>query len=126
MEIAAKVLIVGGVLNLAYRFVTGLFVYQERQQGPTASKYLMLAHVGPLMQGAMLLGLALAAILSDLPGGVETFAASLLVAAADTLNWRQGVQDMFAERPPLPYALSFAQGPLAFVGLAIIIVGVFK
>ena len=55
MEIAAKILIVGGVLNLAYSFLTGLLLANTRRRSPAASKYLVFAHVGPLMQGPMLL-----------------------------------------------------------------------
>ena len=79
----------------------------------------------------MLLGLSLAVGLSTLPAGVETLAASLLVAAsallaaADTLCWLQGIDDAFAERPPGLY-LGVMQGSLASVGLAILVVGVFR
>ena len=55
METAAKILIVGGILNLAYGFLTGVFLAGARKKAPTASKYLILAHTGPLMQGPMLL-----------------------------------------------------------------------
>lgn len=131
METAAKILIVGGVLNIAYGFLTGLFFANVRMRSAEAPKYLVTAHVGPLMQGPMLLGLALAVNLSTLPAGVETFAASLLVAgsalvaAADTLCWVQGVEDAFAERP-LGFYLATIQVVLASVGLLILTVGVFR
>lgn len=131
METAAKILIAGGVLNLAYGFLTGLFMASVRRTSPEAPRYLVSAHVAPLMQGAMLLGLTFAVGLSTLPAGVETLGASLLVAAsallaaADTLCWLQGIEDAFAERPPGLF-LGVTQGTLASVGLAILTVGVFR
>src|SRR3989304_655219 len=105
METAAKVLIVGGVLNLAYGVITGLILTSVRSRSPEAPRYLTLAHIGPLMQGPMLLGLAVATGLSSLAAGVETTAAWLLVAgsvgiaAGDTLHWLSKTGDAFAKRP---------------------------
>ena len=130
MEAAAKVLIVGGVLNLAYGFFIGVFLGSVRRTKPQAPKYLILAHTGPLMQGPILLGLAVAVGLSDLSGWLETMGASLLVASSallnggNTLNWLQGVQDEFAERP-VGHALTSSSALLATAGLAILVVGVF-
>jgi len=128
---ASKILIVGGVLNLAYGFVTGLVLSNVRRRSPDAPKYLVLAHTGPIMQGPMLLGLALAVALSSLAAETETLAASLLVAGSamlavkDTLNWLQGVSDEFAERSPGLF-LAAGGSVLASIGLVILIVGVFK
>jgi len=130
MDTAAKILIVGGVLNLAYGFLTGFVLGNTRMKSPEAPKYLILAHTGPLMQGPILLGLAVAVSLSDLSGWLETMGASLLVASSallnggNTLNWLQGVQDEFAERP-VGHALTSASALLATAGLAILVVGVF-
>ena len=131
METAAKVLIVGGVLNLAYGVVTGLVLTSIRSRSPEAPRYLTLAHIGPLMQGPMLLGLAVATGLSSLAEGLETLAAWLLVAgsagiaAGDTLNWLGGVGDAFAERSPGLFSQA-AGGAFTGTGLAILIIGVFR
>lgn len=107
MSTAEKVLIVGGVLNIAYGVVTGFPMTLARARGaPSVSKYLTFAHIGPLMQGPILLGMAVAARMSDLDNDIETIGAWLLVAGSvllavkDTLNWLQRVQDEFSERPP--------------------------
>lgn len=131
METAAKVLVVGGVLNLAYGFLTGLLLSNVRRTSPEAPRYLVLAHLGPLMQGPILLGLAVATTLSDLSSSLETLAASLLVAnsaaiaAGDTLNWLGGTRDAFAERPPGFY-LDGLGAVLFGVGLLILVIGVFR
>ena len=131
METAAKILIVGGILNLAYGLLTGVFLAGARTKAPTASKYLILAHTGPLMQGPMLLGLALAVPLSRLPAGVETLAAWLLVGSSavldvkDTHNWLQDIKDEFVERPP-GFFLGGVSAALSVSGLAILLVGVFR
>ncbi len=132
METAAKILIVGGVLNLAYSFVTGFFLAKTRRTSPHASKYLVFAHVGPLMQGPMLLSLVFAVALSPQPALVKTLAASLMVAesgflaAKDTLNWTQGVKDEFVERPLGGMVLGGISVQLGVVGLLIFIVGIFQ
>jgi hypothetical protein len=132
MEIAAKLLIVGGVLNLAYSFLTGFLLANTRRRSPAASKYLIFAHVGPLMQGPMLLSLVFAVTLSPQPALVKTLAASLMVAesgllaAKDTLNWVQGVMDEFVERPPGGIVLGAISVLLGVVGLLIFMVGIFQ
>ena len=103
---AEKVLIVGGVINVAYGVVTGIPMTIARTRGAAVvSKYLSLAHIGPLMQGPILLGMAVAAGLSDLSANMELagawllVAGSLLLSAKDTLNWLLGVTDEFKEMP---------------------------
>jgi hypothetical protein len=129
MEPAARILIVGGILNLVWGYVTGFFLSSVRTRAPEASKYLNLAHVGPLMWGPILLGLAVAVPLSHT--GLETLAAWLLVAASavldlkDTLNWLQGIRDEFLERPPGFY-LGAVSALLGGVGLAILTAGVLR
>jgi hypothetical protein len=131
METACKVLIVGGLMNLAYGFLTGVFLSAVRLRSPQASRYLVLAHVGPLMQGPTLLGLALAVPLSAFLAPFETMAAWLLVGSSavlgvkDTLNWLQGVRDEFAERPAGFY-LGGVAALLGTGGLAILIAGVLQ
>jgi len=131
METAAKVLIVGGVLNLAYGAITGLILTSVRSRSPEAPRYLTLAHIGPLMQGPMLLGLAVATGLSSLAAGVETTAAWLLVAgsggiaAGDTLHWLSKTGDAFAERP-VGFFSQAAGGVATGVGIFILLIGVFR
>jgi hypothetical protein len=131
METAAKVLVVGGVLNLALAFVLGFILSNSRLKEPAKTQpYLAVAHRVSLWEGFMLLGLVFAVELSDLSSGVETLAAVLLVASSafqdgsSVLNWVQGVADEFAERSPGFY-LATINAILATAGLGILIVGVF-
>lgn len=129
MESTVRVLVVGGVLNLAWGYVTGFVLSAVRTRVAEASKYLTLAHVGPLMWGPILLGLAVAAPLSRT--GHELLAAWLLVAASavldvkDTLNWLAGVADEFVERP-VGFWLGGVSAALGSAGLAILTVGVLR
>jgi hypothetical protein len=131
METAAKVLIVGGMLNLGYGAITGLIISRLRSRSPEVPRFLTLAHIGPLMQGPMLLGIAVATGLSALPSGLEATAAWLLVggsvgiAGGDTLLWLGRAKDAFAERPPA-FFLQALGGILTGAGIAIMIAGVFK
>lgn len=132
MDTAAKILIVGGVLNLAYGFITGFFMVAIRQQQPVVPKYLTLAHMGPLMQGPMLLSLVIALNLSPLTPAVESAAAILLVAgsiclaAKDTLNWVQSVLDEFRERPTAGVILGALSVITSTIGLIIVMAGVWQ
>ncbi len=130
--VAEKVLIVGGVLNLAYGVLLGYPITVIRAKGaPATQKYLMAAHVGALLQAAVLLGLVWAARLSTLGSGWQDVAAwlvvvsSALIAAKDTVNWLTGVQDEFGEKAktaPLG-ALGAVAEP---IGVGIFIVGVLQ
>jgi hypothetical protein len=127
---AEKVLIPGGVLNLAYGVLLGYAITVIRAKGaPATPKYLMAAHVGTLLQAAVLLGLMWAARLSTLGPGWQDVAAwlvvvtSALIAAKDTVNWLTGVQDEFAEKAktvPLGVLGALAET----VGVGIFVVGV--
>ena len=67
---AEKVLIVGGVLNLAYGTLLGYPITVIRARGaPATPKYLMTGHISALLQAAVLLGLVSAARLSTLGPG---------------------------------------------------------
>lgn len=132
MDAASKILVVGGVLNLAFGLLTGLVLGGLRSRNPDADqKYLLTAHKAGLQQGFMLLGLTFAVMLSPLSNGVETLAAGLLAASTAFLdisalvNWRQGVRDEFKERT-LGLQLGGVSGLLAVAGLAILIFGVFR
>ena len=127
---ADKVLIAGGVLNLAYGTLLGYPIVVNRVKGaPATPRYLLAAHVGALLQAAVLLGLVWAARLSTLgPGWLNTAAwlvvvSFAVIAAKDTLNWLTGVQDEFSEKAktaPLA-ALAAVAEP---VGIGIFVVGV--
>jgi hypothetical protein len=133
ITVAEKVLIVGGVLNLAYGVLLGYPITVNRAKGaPDTPKYLMAAHVGTLLHAAVLLGLVWAVRLSALGQGWLDVAAwlvvvsSALVAAKDTLNWLTGVKDEFSEKARWAAPL----GPLAALGetvsIGIFVVGVVK
>jgi len=129
METAAKVLVLGGVLNLAYGFALGVAMARARTTAPEAPRYLVLAHVGPLMQGPMLLALTIALALSTLSPGWEQLAAWSLVAgsagvaAGDTMHWRSGTADAFATRGP-GFSLQSAGAGASSLGLALVLIGV--
>lgn len=128
---AEKVLIVGGVLNLAYGALLGYPIVVIRVKGaPATPKYLMATHVGALLQAAILLGLVWAARLSTLGSGWQDTAAwlvvvtSALIAAKDTGNWLIGVKDEFGEKPKYAAPLA-ALGALGeTIGIGIFVVGV--
>jgi hypothetical protein len=128
MDVASKILVVGGLLNLLYGLATGIPLGRIRETEPEAPKYLMLAHIGPLMGGPILLGCVFAVQLSVLPPALETVAAASLVASSvllglkDTWHWRRGTRDEFAERPA-PFYLGVPMALLAFVGLGVLLVG---
>lgn len=130
MTTAEKILVLGGVINLLYGFVTGFMLAVIRQKTPVAPKYLMFAHIGPLMQGAMLLGLVLVVQMSNLSATLENVSAMLLsggaflLAIKDTVNWWQTIGDEFAEKPKLGLALGTLSVLASSVGLLIVAVGV--
>jgi hypothetical protein len=128
MDTASKTLIIGGLLNLLYGLVTGFPLGRIRESQAEAPKYLVLAHMGPLMWGPILLGCVAAVQLSTLSAAVETTAAVSLVASSallglkDTLHWVRGTQDEFVEKPAAFY-LAIPMALLAFGGLGILLVG---
>jgi hypothetical protein len=129
---AEKILIVGGVGNLAVSFVIGFVLSRARLRDPAAPHaWLLQAHRVALWEGFMLLGLVFAARLSPLSSGWEILAASLLVAASALqeasaiANLVQGIPDQFAQRK-LGYQLAATNAVLGAVGLVILIVGVLK
>ena len=127
---AEKILIVGGVLNLAYGVLLGYPIVVDRAKGaPATPKYLLAAHVGTLLHAAVLLGLVWATRLSALgPGWLDVAAwlvvvSSALVAAKDTVNWLTGVHDEFSEKvKTVPLAALAALGEP--IGIGIFVVGV--
>ena len=132
ITVAEKVLIAGGLLNLAYGMLLGYPITVTRAKGaPATPRYLMAAHVGTLLQAAVLLGLVWAARLSALgPGWLEVAAwlvvvASALVAAKDTVNWLTGVRDEFGEKSKATALGRLAAWPET-IGIGIFVVGVLE
>ena len=130
MTFAEELLVLGGVINLIYGFITGFVLAVIRQKQAVAPKYLMFAHIGPLMQGAMLLGLVFAVQMSTLADGVETAGAVLLVVGAlllatkDTINWWQTIGDEFREKPVVGLAIGTLSVLTSSAGLLILTIGV--
>lgn len=130
---AEKVLITGGVLNLAYGVLLGYAITVTRAKGAAATpRYLMAAHLSTLLHAAILLGLVWAARLSALgPGWLDVAAwlvigSSALIAAKDTVNWLTGVQDEFGEKPTYVPPLAGLAALAETVGVGIFVVGVLK
>lgn len=129
MDLATRLLIVGGTFVLAFGLLLGIPMAVARSEAPRAPRYLFAAHLAAIIQGGMLLALTVAVDFSPLPAGVETAAAASLVggvALFDTglaLNWLQGVEDGFAEKSP-GYRISSAGTPLVLLGAGIVCYGV--
>jgi len=132
ITVAEKVLIAGGVLNLAYGVLLGYPIVVIRARGaPATPRYLMAAHLSVLLHAAVLLGLVWAARLSALGSGwLEVAAwlvvvASALVAAKDTVNWLTGVRDEFDEKSKAALLGGLAALPET-IGVGIFLVGVLE
>ncbi len=131
MDTASKILVLGGLGNLAFGFLTGFAMARERGRSPTVNKYLNLSHMGGLMWAPILLSLVVAVNLSSLSPLYESLAAALLVAASvllglkDILNWLRSVDDEFVTRP-----FAFYLGGLSAIagctGLAILLTGALR
>ena len=123
MSTASKILVVAGMFNLLVGAFAGIPMALERQKGAAAvPKYLTMVHLGGLMHGPILLGVGFALTISTLSSWIATAAAiilagaSLLLIIKDTINWRQGTLDEFAENS---LGLKFGNvfGPVHIVGL---------
>ena len=132
METAAKILIVGGVLNLAVAFVMGFILSRYRLNPPHEGPYYVdLAHKNALWEGFMLLGLVFAVQLAQMRESTKVIAALLIVAASvlqdgsSIVAWLSGTKDEFAQRS-LSFYLATANAILVSIGLAILIFGVLR
>lgn len=132
MSTAQKLLIVGGVANLVLSFALGWVLSAVRMKGPLAPhRWLLIAHEVSLQEGLMLLGLAVAAAVADLPAGWLVAGAGLLVAASlfqdlsGVVNWLRRTDDQFAERST-GWRLASVNAVLNTAGLAIVVVGVVR
>ncbi|AOP32712.1 hypothetical protein A0128_01790 [Leptospira tipperaryensis] len=130
MLLSEKILIVAGVLNLAYGSLTGFPYALARKKAEFPSRYLQAAHIGSLMQGAMLLGLVIAFRYANLSESLGLIGAALFVissiflALKDTVNWLQGIKDEFQENPILGKSLGAIGVTTNLIGILIIIYGV--
>lgn len=131
MGTASKTLVVAGLLNLAYGFLLGLPLSMARMKSPQAPRYLVLAHLGPIMSAPILLSLVVAVGFSDLSAGVESVAAWLLafgsacLVIGDTMNWIGKVEDAFRDRS-LGWKLTGVSAVSSIAGLAILLFGVLR
>lgn len=129
MNTAARVLIVGGMSVLAFGFILGIPMAAARSKAAHAPRYLFAAHLAAIIQGGLLLALTIAIDFSALPPAVETTGAALMVGGVAlfdlglALNWRQGVEDAFAERS-LGNKVSGVGTPLVLAATGIILYGV--
>jgi len=130
MGTASKILILAGMAALTASFVLGFFFAQERAKAAQANRYLVMAHVGGLIGGTMLLALTIAVGYSNLGSGLETLAAALIaggslaLVAKDTLNWQQGVTDEFKQHPALQTKVGIASVVAMSAGLLVLVIGV--
>jgi hypothetical protein len=130
MNMATQILALGGLGLLAYAFVIGFAFHEARKTQEHAPRYLLMTHVGLLMQGTMMLALTAAVPLVRLPDGVKIAGAALLVLGAvcagirDTINWRRGVTDEYKQKPPVTPQLALLGALSQLAGLAILVVGV--
>ena len=131
METSGEVLLVGGCVSLTYGFLLGIPLSATRMRSPVASRHLVTAHLAAIVQGAILVALSSAMHESDLPSGLETLAASALVAGAvlfvagAVANWLQAVGDHFAARS-LGWKLLAASGPINVIAIVIVLVGIVR
>lgn len=125
---AARILILGGLANLVYGFLTGQFLTEARRNRPDAPPTSVLAQPSPLMTGPALLGLVFALGLSSLSERTETIAAWLLVAGSagialnDTLDWMKKAGGA-AGRRSLGFYLATIGATAMTAGLIILTVG---
>jgi hypothetical protein len=125
MDLAGKILVIGGVANLLVGAISGIPMGLLRQRGAAVPRYLTLVHMGGLMQGPILLTCPVVLAMSKLSPSLNMVCAALLVACSlmlllkDALNWRQEVQDEFAEKSA---GLRIGQlvGPLYLVGFGLL------
>lgn len=100
-----------------------------RGRAERAPRYLLIAHLASLIQGATLLALTVALRFTNLSDSVAMVAAYSLVsgvalfALANILNWTQGVQDAFAEKS-LGNQFGAPGTLLMLIGGAIVFLGV--
>ncbi len=129
-DTSTKILLVAGMANLLVGGLSGIPMARVRQAGAeVVPKYLTMVHLGGLMHGPILIGAGVALSISTLSPWIDTTAAvmlavaSALLIAKDTINWRQGISDEFAQNS-LGLKLGQLFGPLHLVGMMAATAGV--
>jgi hypothetical protein len=131
MDTAVKFLVYGGMANLVYGFLTGFAFAKERSTKEFAPRYLVIVHVGQILQGTMLLALVAAQPFIHLGDTARIVSCALLAistacfATKDTTNWLTGVTDEFKAKPTFQRILGAIGSLMNTVGLAILVVGLF-
>lgn len=131
MLLPEKILVIAGVLNLAYGSFLGFPYALARKKTEFASRYLQAGHIGSLMQGSMLLALVIAFRYANLSEtlaliGASLFAtSSVFLALKDTINWLQGIKDEFQENPILGKSLGSIGVITNLIGISVIVYGIF-
>jgi hypothetical protein len=122
---ATEILLVAGMANLLVGALTGLPMAMVRQGGAeVVPKYLTMVHMAGLMHGPILIAIGFALTISTLSPWINTTAAVILAVASalllikDTLNWRQGVTDEFAQGS-IGLKIGTVFGPLHIIGLTV-------
>lgn len=129
MDVATRILIVGGMAVLSFGFVLGIPMAMARNRASRAPRYLVTAHLAAIIQGGLLLALTVAVGFSGLSAGIETTIAGLLVGGIAlfdlglVINWLQGVDDAFGEKS-LGNKVSSLGTPLILVGTGMLFYGV--
>lgn len=129
-DTATTILLVAGMANLLVGGLSGIPMANVRQAGaPVVPKYLTMVHMAGLMHGPILIAVGFALTTSTMTAWLNTTAAVMLATASalllikDTLNWRQGVTDEFAESS-LGLKVGRVFGPLFVVGIGLATAGV--
>jgi len=132
VEAASRVLLVGGVLNVALSFALGWILSVHRTRDPIDKHHwLLVAHTVSLQEGLLLLGMSYAINFAALPGGLAITAAWLLVAASvfqdfsGIVNWVRHTGDQFAEKST-GWVLASINAFLNTGGIAIVVIGVIR
>ena len=122
---ATEILLVAGMANLVVGVVSGIPMGVIRQGGAeVVPKYLTMVHLAGLMQGPILIAVGFALTISTVSPWIDTTTAivlavaSALLIAKDTLNWRQGVTDEFAQQT-LGLRIGQLFGPLELIGIVV-------
>lgn len=131
MAYAVRVLVIGGVLNLALSFLLGWVLSAKRMKDPMSKHHwLLTAHTVSLQQGLMLIAIGYALSLTRVSSTVAAWAAWLLVAASvfqdfsGIVNWWRHTGDQFAERSG-GWVLATINAFLNTAGLGLVVYAVF-
>jgi len=131
-SIVVKILILGGLGNVALSFALGWILSAHRMRAPiTPHHWLLVAHTVSLQEGLLLLALAFAAQLAVLPSSIAVgsavalVVASVLQDASGIANWLQRTDDQFAARS-FGWKLASANAVLNTVGFLGLGVGIVR